>query len=298
MSGESGAAGQPASEMAEAQRAAEERMKAFGVIESDVPGRVRLRLKRELRSPELMNALQERLQANPGVHKVTVNHRTGSFVIHFDKHLTVHDVTALDFGALDEQAAAEQLKIFGVVEERVPGRIQLHLKPQLRTASTMKLIEERLEQDPLIENVTVDQPNGTIVIEFAKSEAGKTLAKSALREAELVAATLFELPEGEEGGGGGYGKLDQQLADLIYRADKAVYKRTGLRFRGQIIAGGLAGLGVAQIAIYGIGLELLPGPLLLWIAWDIYHRESKEPPLDALDDVAAPVAGAPAPAAA
>ena len=25
---------------------------------------------------------------------------------------------------------------------------------------------------------------------------------------------------------------------------------------------------------------MLPGPLLLWIAWDIYHRETKEEPFE------------------
>ena len=43
------------------------------------------------------------------------------------------------------------------------------------------------------------------------------------------------------------------------------------------MAGSIAGLGVAQIAITGITLEALPGPILLWIAWDIYHRVAKEP---------------------
>ena len=43
------------------------------------------------------------------------------------------------------------------------------------------------------------------------------------------------------------------------------------------------GIGIAQIAIYGIGLELLPGPVLLWIAYDIYKRIGKEPPFTKRD---------------
>ena len=38
----------------------------------------------------------------------------------------------------------------------------------------------------------------------------------------------------------------------------------------------IAGAGVAQIAIVGISIELIPGPLLLWIAYDIYRRVGKD----------------------
>lgn len=31
--------------------------------------------------------------------------------------------------------------------------------------------------------------------------------------------------------------------------------------------------------LYGISFEMLPGPVLIWLGWDIYHRVNKEPPL-------------------
>ncbi len=269
------------------QWSAEERVKAIGVVEFQIPGRVRLRLKKELRSRELMDALQQRLQKGETVRKVQVNHATGSVVIEFDKTLTVVEVVApaLEVGEVTERSAAERLKVVGTVEERAPGRIRLRLKPELRTPDMMQTIEQMIETDPQIEDVTVDQQMGIIVIQFARSEAAVELSKSALAEAELIATTLFDLPEGDAGGG--YGKLDQQLADALYKVEKVVYKRTGLRFRGQIVAGAIAGLGILQIAVYGISLEMLPGPLLLWIAWDIYHRVNQEPPLDGDEAVSA-----------
>ncbi len=232
-----------------------------------------------------MDALQQRLQQVADVRKVKVNHATGSVMIEFDQKLTVADVVApaLEVGEVDERVAAERLKVVGTVVERVPGRIRLRLKPELRTPDMMQTIEQMIETDPQIEDVTVDQQTGIIVIQFARSEAAVELSESALAEAELIATTLFDLPEGDAGGG--YGKLDQQLADALYKVEKVIYKRTGLRFRGQIVAGAIAGLGILQIAVYGISLEMLPGPLLLWIAWDIYHRVNQEPPLEDVEAV-------------
>ena len=48
----------------------------------------------------------------------------------------------------------------------------------------------------------------------------------------------------------------------MYKVEGYVYRKTGLRFRGQLVAGTVAGLGVAQMALYGISLEMLPGPVL------------------------------------
>jgi hypothetical protein len=271
---------------AAADRAAEARLKAISVIEYELPGRLRVRLKKQLRTREIMDTLLEKLETTPGIHKVVANHRTGSITIYYDRNLSLGDIAATIASErkVNERAAAERLKVLGEVEEYSPGHIRLRLKPELRTPEMMQTVEHMIEQDPLIRDVTVDQKTGTIVIEFTKTEAAKEMGKSALAEAELIAATLFELPEGEGEGGGGYGKLDQQIAGLLYKIDRAVYRKTGLKFRGQILSGSIAGLGVLQMVIYGISLEMLPGPLLIYIGWDIYHRVSQEPAFD-YDDI-------------
>ena len=129
--------------------------------------------------------------------------------------------------------------------------------------------------------MSVNPRTGSVVVVHARHREGEAIAAEALHEAEFLTAALFDLPEdGEEGGEDRFGKLDQQLANLVYRIDYAVWRKTGLRFRGQLLSGGIAGLGIAQIVLFGISLEMLPGPFLLWIAWDIYHRVSQEPPYD------------------
>jgi hypothetical protein len=176
----------------------------------------------------------------------------------------------------------------GKVESKTPGRTRVRVKKELRTPENMAKIQQKLEEHPDVKDVTVNERTGSVVFTHGKDKDGHGVLAAIVQDAELLIDVAFDVPiaEEEEGDGGEYGKLDQTLSDLVYQCDKWVYKRTGLRFRGQIIAGTIAAAGIAQIAIYGIGLELLPGPVLLYIAYDIYHRENKEPPLDA-DEAAA-----------
>jgi hypothetical protein len=169
----------------------------------------------------------------------------------------------------------------GKVHDKVPGRMRVRLKPELRNPDDMAKLQKSLDANPDVHHVRVSERTGSVTFTHGAHKDGYSIFEKALKEAELLAEVAFEVPSSEEGGEDPYGKLDRQLADLVYTADAWVYRKTGLRFRGQILAGGIAGLGVAQMAFYGISLEMVPGPILLWIGWDIYHRVAKEPPFPA-----------------
>lgn len=179
----------------------------------------------------------------------------------------------------------EHVDKIGKVESKVPGRMRVRLRHNLRDEQTVQRVKESLDSDPDVRDVQVNPITGSVTFTHAPSKDGHGILAKALREGELLADIAFDIPaevEGEEGEGGGedpYGKLDQQLADLTYKVEGYVYRKTGLRFRGQVIAGSVAGLGVAQMLLYGISFEMLPGPVLIWLGWDIYHRVNKEPPL-------------------
>jgi cation transport ATPase len=164
----------------------------------------------------------------------------------------------------------------------------VRVKKELRTPENMAKIQRKLEGHPGVKGVTVNQRTGSVVFTHEKDKDGHSVLAAVVQETELLVDVAFDIPPtDEEGGGDPYAKLDQQLADLMYKVEYAVWKKTGLRFRGQVVAGSVAGLGAAQIAMTGITLETLPGPILLWIAWDIYHRVAKEPPFPAEADATA-----------
>lgn len=186
----------------------------------------------------------------------------------------------------------EALAPFGVVKSAAHGRIRLQLRREYRTPEAMASLQRQLKQDGRVQEVTLNERTGSVVVIYKADHPahGHSLLWRAIKEVELLGAVVFEIePEEEEeaaegrsgAGGSTYGKLDQQVADLMYRVDSAIYRRTNGRIhvRGRTLPLAIAGIGVAQILAFGISLEMLPGPLLLWLAHDIHSKFGKEPPM-------------------
>lgn len=193
----------------------------------------------------------------------------------------------------------EALAPFGVIKSATHGRIRLQLRREYRTAEAMAGLQRQLKHDGRVQDVTINERTGSVVVTYKAEHPahGHSLLWQAVKEVELLGAVAFEIePEEEEGepgaGGSAYGKLDQQVADLMYRVDSAIYRRTNGRIhvRGRTLPLAIAGLGVAQILAFGISLEMLPGPLLIWLAHDIHSKFGKEPPMLAVPEDATPEA--------
>ncbi len=175
-------------------------------------------------------------------------------------------------------SAEETVQAIGKVESKTRSRMRVRLKKELRTPEAMAQIEEQLNNHEDVSDVSINQRTGSVVFTHGKHRDSHHVLHEAINETRLIVGTIFDLPEPEEEGGGDrFDKLDQQVAQLLYKADYWLWQKTKIQLRGQVLVGAIAGLGITQIAIYGIGLELLPGPLLLWIAWDIRSRIRKEP---------------------
>lgn len=166
----------------------------------------------------------------------------------------------------------------GNVESRIPGRTRVRVKSDLRTPQNMARLHEQFNSHPDVGQVTINQRTGSVTFTHGKDKDGGNIFEKILQEIELVAETVLEIPVEDDDGGSPEARLDQQLADLMHRVDYAIYQKTGLQAKGRVFPATIAGLGVAQLFIYGVSLEMLPGPVLIWIGWDIYHRFGKEPP--------------------
>jgi hypothetical protein len=159
------------------------------------------------------------------------------------------------------------------VEHSAHGRTRARVRKEDRTPEKLAAIKAELEQHPDVLNVRIDQRTGSVVFEHDKERKGHEVLVEAFSDVEMLAGLLFEVPIGEEeGGGDDTDRLDRKIADLLSRADEWQAQKTGIHGRGVILSGAVAALGVAQIAIYGISLEMLPGPMLLYIAYDIHRK--------------------------
>ncbi|MFN8622332.1 MAG: hypothetical protein U0869_16490 [Chloroflexota bacterium] len=163
----------------------------------------------------------------------------------------------------------------GEIESSTPGRTRVRVKPELRTPEAMARIQGQLSEHGDVSDVTVNARTGSIVIRHDAARHGSSIIRDVVKDSELIGGTVLDIPED----GGDYAKMDQRLADMGYQAREWLYARTGLRTGGVLLPGVIAGAGVAQILIVGISIEMLPGPILLYIAYDIYRRSRKEPPL-------------------
>ena len=187
-----------------------------------------------------------------------------------------------------KQAGKPARKSFGTTESMGAGRTRIRVNPELRSPEAMAQIQEQLEKHKDVMGVKVDQRTGSIVVEHHPRRAGPRVLREALKDVELVGGIMLDIPVGEdeaEGGEDARSKLDQSLADTVYQFDKWLYKRTGLRLHGEGLAGGIAGLGVVQIFMVGITWEIIPGPVLMYIGYDVYRRTRKEPPLGAPNEI-------------
>ena len=55
-------------------------------VVSAVPGRIRVKVHSEKKSPEMMNAVKESMRSHEGIHDVSLNHNTGSITVRYDHH--------------------------------------------------------------------------------------------------------------------------------------------------------------------------------------------------------------------
>jgi hypothetical protein len=164
-----------------------------------------------------------------------------------------------------------------VVEHKTDGRTRLRVREDLRTSTQMAMIQDQISQHPDVQNVEINERTGSIVMKHAVHRDADDLLEECLEGAEGLAELFLDVPIGEDDDGGGeYARVDRTLADIISRADEWQAKRTHIHGRGALAAGAIAGLGILQMAIYGISLEMLPGPVLLFIAYDIHRRVKLE----------------------
>jgi hypothetical protein len=179
------------------------------------------------------------------------------------------------------EAIEERLEGFGTVTSHFPGRTRFRLNAKYRNPEFIAERKARLESQPGVREVTVNPRTGSVLILYDKTVFKGRTVLEALVDVEQIGAAVLELPgvnlQAEDAGD--ERSQSERVADAIYDLTVSIYERTGLRFSGYAVPAAIGGLGALQIATYGIALETLSGPFLLYIAWDIFTKLRAEPPL-------------------
>ncbi|NJN81591.1 MAG: hypothetical protein HC802_04420 [Caldilineaceae bacterium] len=167
------------------------------------------------------------------------------------------------------QISQEEAQEISSVAHQVPGRTRIRVKGHLRTRENMAKIKKEIEQQEGVKSVSVNHRTGSVLIKHERHVEGHVSFKKAVENAKLLTETVLDVPEEDSR----YNRIAEIIEDQTWGIDHYVYQRTGERIHfGYVIPAAIAGLGVFQIVVYGITLEMLPGPVLIWIAYEILKR--------------------------
>jgi len=158
------------------------------------------------------------------------------------------------------------------VVHRSRGRARVRLARESRKPEHLAKIKQHLEAQEGIQAVEVNGQTGSVLVQYDHETHTHQGIMSLLADVNVLAGVAVpEVSEGEEEGD----KLTEAIKDLNTR----IYRATGRKAHlGWIAFAGLTAFGIRQTIVYGVGLELIPGPVLLLAAIELYRRRDQMKP--------------------
>ncbi|MEL7156038.1 MAG: HMA2 domain-containing protein [Actinomycetota bacterium] len=158
------------------------------------------------------------------------------------------------------------------IVSRTPGRVRLRIPPEHRHPEHLERIQAELEQRPGVEAVRANPRTGSVLVTGADDDA-------IIDDLDEIGNVLSLGMGGSEVEG-----LATRLGSTIARLNQRLYAATGENYHlGTVLPGSMAVVGFWQTLRNGLGLELVPGPLMLWLAWDVYRAHGRPPDAGAGD---------------
>jgi len=138
----------------------------------------------------------------------------------------------------------------------------------------MMQLKKSIEEQQGVHGVEVNQAAGSITVKYDEQTHGGTGIFDLLEALDVIVGSLLDAPQIEEPtAGDGRSKAAVTLAEALDDLDKRVAGLTGhtLNLRS-LFPLSLAGLGVWRISESGLMLEMVPGWLLIWLAFDSFVK--------------------------
>ncbi len=165
-----------------------------------------------------------------------------------------------------------QMKHQAQVVHRTRGRARVRLAPESRKPEHLAEVKQHLEAQEGVHSVAVDANTGSVLVKYDHETHTHEGIMGLLEDINILTGVVIpEVAEGEKEGD----KLTEAIKDLNTR----VYRATGRKAHLGVIAFvGLTAFGIRQTLVYGLGLELIPGPVLLIAAVELYRRRDQLKP--------------------
>jgi hypothetical protein len=161
------------------------------------------------------------------------------------------------------------------VASHIPGRLRVRLHRRSRHSHTMTQLKQAIEAQPGVHAVEVNHAAGSVTVKYDMQTHGEAGVFSLLEDLDVIVGTVIDAPHIEEtpSEGNGHSKAAVTLAGALDDLDKRVAGLTGhtvsLRTLFPLT---LAGFGVWRIVENGLMAEMVPGWLLIWLAFDAFIK--------------------------
>lgn len=152
-----------------------------------------------------------------------------------------------------------------------PGRIRLRVPNSHRHPANFERLEGHLRKRTGVERVATNHRTGSVLVTATGN--GAELEDGILDDLDEIGNVLSFGMGGAEVDG-----IAAQLGSTIARLNRRLYDATGENYHlGTLVPGSMAVVGFWQTLRTGLGLELIPGPLMLWLAWDLHRAFGQHP---------------------
>jgi copper chaperone CopZ len=139
----------------------------------------------------------------------------------------------------------------------------------------MTRLKQALEAQQGVHGVEVNHAAGSVTVKYDAQIYGETGIFGLLEDLDALVGTMLDAPHLEEAPteGNGHSKAAVTLAGALDDLDKHVAGLTGHTVNLRTLFPlGLAGLGVWRIMENGLMAEMVPGWLLVWLAFDAFVK--------------------------
>ena len=160
------------------------------------------------------------------------------------------------------------------VASHIPRRLRVRLHRHSRHPHVMMQLKKTIEAQQGVHGVEVNHAAGSITVKYDEQTHGGMGIFDLLEDLDVIVGTVMDAPRIEEPTeGDGHSKAAVTLAGALDNLDKSIAGLTGHTVNLRTLFPlSLAGLGVWRILESGLMLEMVPGWLLLWLAFDSFVK--------------------------
>jgi hypothetical protein len=159
------------------------------------------------------------------------------------------------------------------VASHIPGRIRLRLHRPHRHPHTLQSIKTSLERREGIHKVEANHITGSLLIHYDTQVHSETGILGLLKDIDVVVGTIVDAPHIEGGSETGGSNASLSFATALNDLARRFASLTGFTLDLRTLFPlSLASVGVWLIIENGLMLEMMPGWLFLWLAFDSFLK--------------------------